>query len=664
MSLATRVRRVSLATRAQEAADCAAAAREKNEKFATASARAQAGLPVVPKQSQTTAARKKRKQREAAKKAKPPRKPDFDAADPDKKESKKAADVEKETHYTDERGRKRRLKKIRSIAAPSGTVGAGDARVFSPTEKELIIEQAKKMAKVQVGSKPDYAGVARELQRLHPTLFGRGAPGMQDGGIGRQVVRQIVTRAPKGEVSDARGRPPALPQACLLMIMAAFTSVVSVRATLVSAPMLQPIAIAIIISAGHGGLLHEGRKRRGVFVCSVNFIRELIKERGWKNVRPCGDTRKVPDNYVTLRWLMVLRLAYFVLVHSIPHELCLNGDHTGIRFTLAKGKMWITKAMHESKDKSVNNHGEKRQFTVLATTSAAGQMLPHQVVVAGKTAGSLPKFGKFKISLNGMNTNKVPKLAVCFVLTTLVQAVANIASFCTTYNHWSDNITSKAYVKDIVVPYFKAKIETMRAINPGRCKPFGEQICVLILDTWWGWYHIVPWVKQKYPWIRLIFVPAGCTPVAQPMDRGVIAKLKAIVRRMYNSWVIGLVTAQLKAGKPAGEVKVPAGDPTCKTNLFRWLSLAVDELNKDPAAIVHCWEETQLLRAWEGPVQAEAAGTDKKILFPKWHDYYPPTDLEEDLEAGFMGLPFTQPETEHEWEDQVNWDELERETVD
>ena len=43
---------------------------------------------------------------------------------------------------------------------------------------------------------------------------------------------------------------------------------------------------------------------------------------------------------------------------------------------------------------------------------------------------------------------------------------------------------------------------------------------------------------------------------------------------------------------------------------------------------------------------------------------HPPTDLEEDLEAGFMGLPFTQPETEHEWEDQINWDELERETVD
>ena len=65
-------------------------------------------------------------------------------------------------------------------------------------------------------------------------------------------------------------------------------------------------------------------------------------------------------------------------------------------------------------------------------------------------------------------------------------------------------------------------------------------------------HRAVGQVKQKYPWTRLIFVPAGCTPVAQPMDRGVIAKLKAIVRRMYNSWVTNLVTAQLGAGKVAG----------------------------------------------------------------------------------------------------------------
>ena len=62
---------------------------------------------------------------------------------------------------------------------------------------------------------------------------------------------------------------------------------------------------------------------------------------------------------------------------------------------------------------------------------------------------------------------------------------------------------------------------------------------------------------------------------------------------------------------------MPSDVPTCTTNLFRirWLSQAVDELNKDPAGIVHCWEETKLLRAWEGAVQAEAAGKANE-LFP------------------------------------------------
>ena len=131
---------------------------------------------------------------------------------------------------------------------------------------------------------------------------------------------------------------------------------------------------------------------------------------------------------------------------------------------------------------------------------------------------------------------------------------------------------------------------------------------------------------------------------------------------MYNSWVIKLVTAQLGAGRPVGEIKVPTGDPDCKTNLFRWLSLAVDELNKDPAGIVHCWRETELLRAWEGAVQAEAAAKVNELFPNLSRGDYLPTDLEGDLEVGFMGLPFkfNEPESEHEWEDQVNWDDRAR----
>jgi len=68
----------------------------------------------------------------------------------------------------------------------------------------------------------------------------------------------------------------------------------------------------------------------------------------------------------------------------------------------------------------------------------------------------------------------------------------------------------------------------------------GSRFGVLIVDCWWGWLDASfrDFVKQSYPWIRLLFVPAGCTPVAQPMDAGIIAKVKGILRAFYG---VGLV---------------------------------------------------------------------------------------------------------------------------
>ena len=52
---------------------------------------------------------------------------------------------------------------------------------------------------------------------------------------------------------------------------------------------------------------------------------------------------------------------------------------------------------------------------------------------------------------------------------------------------------------------------------------------MLIVDCWWGWLDadFLHWLKATYPWIRLIFVPPSCTPIGQPMDAGVIAKVRS-----------------------------------------------------------------------------------------------------------------------------------------
>jgi hypothetical protein len=66
--------------------------------------------------------------------------------------------------------------------------------------------------------------------------------------------------------------------------------------------------------------------------------------------------------------------------------------------------------------------------------------------------------------------------------------------------------------------------------------------------------------------------------------------------------------------------------------------------------------ETKLLRAWEGTVQAEAARRAEE-LFPNLSDGdFLPADFKEDEEAGFMGLPFIQPEGDDEWVDNVPWE--------
>jgi hypothetical protein len=212
-------------------------------------------------------------------------------------------DCEKETHYMDVRGRKRKRKTMRSRAELPGSTGKRGQRVFNDTEKELVLKLHEHMTKRTVG-KVSFGALTKELQRKYSSLFGVRALGLPKG-IKQQTVRWIVLQHEKAvqanhQVSDERGRPSTLPNAVVLMIIAAFTAVLSARSTVVSAPMLQPIAIGIIMASGHASLLNQGRQKRGRFCCGLDYIRGIMKDRGWTCVKPQGDTRKLPDGWAAL----------------------------------------------------------------------------------------------------------------------------------------------------------------------------------------------------------------------------------------------------------------------------------------------------------------------------------------------------------------------------
>jgi hypothetical protein len=601
---------------------------------------------AIRKRNERAAARKTAAKK-AAKEAKTPR--ERATIDAEK------CDIEKETHYVDVKVRKRKRKTTRTRVASGGVMTKAGSRKWTQSERSIVVELHKK---VNSFGAPDYARVARELHVQQPQMFGNGAPAKPNG-ITHQDVRAIVLAHEKGEISDGRGRPAALPEFLNLMIIAALSSVVSARATICSASLLQPVAIGVIIAMGFGDLLNAGRNRRGVFCCGLDYVRGLMKDHGWRNVRPQADTRKLPDGYQSKCWDFVLRLAYLVFVHLVPASLVVNADHTGVMFTQIKGNTWITAEQVKAKDKSVQGHGDKRQFTLLASTSAAGDTLKHQVVVEGKTAGSLPKFHEAGYITRLHEQNTKGSWSICFVLRMAVAAVANIGSFCCTANHWSDNVTSKAYVTDIFVPYCRAKIEALRAVDPSLSKPFGEQICVLILDCWWGWLDkgFLAFIKEKYPWIRVLFVPAACTPVAQPMDAGIIAKIKGLLRRFYGRWACDQTVSQIKGGAEPKDVKIPADVKTCRKNLLIWLSQSVESLDK--AGVIHCWKSTQLLRAWEREVQVEAGKRVDELFGKDPNDAGIVVDVsgQEDIDAMHAGQAFAEIEVpEEEWMGWVNWE--------
>jgi len=103
-----------------------------------------------------------------------------------------------------------------------------------------------------------------------------------------------------------------------------------------------------------------------------------------------------------------------------------------------------------------------------------------------------------------------------------------VGSFAVTHDHWADINTSKSWVQDILVPHYKRCCASLRLVE-------GTQKCVLLVDCWWGWLdeEFRKWVRDEHPWILLLYVPARCTPVAQPNDAGIIAMLKGEQQNIY-----------------------------------------------------------------------------------------------------------------------------------
>ena len=183
-----------------------------------------------------------------------------------------------------------------------------------------------------------------------------------------------------------------------------------------------------------------------------------------------------------------------------------------------------------------------------------------------------------------------------------------------TTNHWANIQTSYAILDILIVPWLLAK---KTAIDRPADHP-----SILIVDCWYGWkdqdrkktlQNFRDYVRQRYPWLKLLFVPAACTDLVQPADRGMISWLKANMRQTFNDVISADILKQMNEGVQPADVKLDVSAPHLKSLLASAFAKALSELPAE--TVLHCWAPLQAAFDDMEALHAKAASQLQR-LFP------------------------------------------------
>lgn len=263
--------------------------------------------------------------------------------------------------------------------------------------------------------------------------------------------------------------------------------------------------------------------------CSLSWFTSFIYKDLGLSLRRATTGRDLPDNWKDLQEEFSQRLTIRVNQFDIRKEFVVNADQTGWHLAPHRGR---TLAFRGVKSVPMEVHGDKRQVTMMVALSASGEMLPLQFIFKGqqdKVKGKDHK--KFTTDLNWLfSTNKT--------------------------KHWANLDTMKEWVRKVLHPYYVAKLNDCGLLSNMKQAPKSiTQRCVLILDCWK--VHIsqsfVSWMKEEYPYILLLFVPARCTSKLQPVDLVGNFKLKALAVKAFENYLFNSIKDQVASWDEASE---------------------------------------------------------------------------------------------------------------
>ena len=330
---------------------------------------------------------------------------------------------------------------------------------------------------------------------------------------------------------------------------------------------LQPLFIGIVKAYNFGYLLTE---EGGYWSVSPSWIKKFIRSHNLVKRRATTAAQHVPDDYKELIMDFKYRLSIKSFMEQVPPECILNFDQTGMLLCPA-GKS--TYAVRGTKSVPVIGADDKRQITLVVGVTASGVLLPPQLIFAGTTTRSLP-----------------PKDVIG-------HPRFKGWDFVYTESHWSNISTTIMLFDNIIGPYLAGR----KGIVILDC--FRPHLSQEVRDH----------VRTKYPLVHLLYVPAGCTSIAQPCDTGVQRPLKCALTKAFQGFVSETITAQVRAGATAATIHIDTRISTIKPRVPGFVHTAYSSIT--PETVRAAWRKAGLLECLT-PVFAASALLHKERLFP------------------------------------------------
>ena len=269
-----------------------------------------------------------------------------------------------------------------------------------------------------------------------------------------------------------------------------------------------PIGTSVVIGIGQG-ILMKYKSNCSDIKLNKEWARSVLRRMGFTKRRANSKSKFLPDDFEKIKEQFLTDVQSVIHMEEVPPSLVLNWDHTAMK--IVPSSQW-TMEKKGTKRVEIVAVDDKRQITAVFACSMSGKFLPMQLIYKGTTNRCLPKDVKFPSDWHVTHTE----------------------------NHWANEITTVAYLRNVIIPYVKNEREIL-GLQDDHC-------ALALFDVFKGQCtaQVLKILEENH--IFFVTIPNNCTDRLQPLDLSVNKPAKDFVRNKFREWYGGEICKQLEEG--------------------------------------------------------------------------------------------------------------------